>query len=44
MNKNTLELKKFDVVVIGGGQTGMLAAERAAEHGALVVLLGKNGS
>ncbi len=36
--------KKFDVAVIGGGPTGMLAAGRAAELGARVVLLEKNDS
>jgi len=34
--------EKFDVVVIGGGPAGMLAAGRAAELGAKVVLLEKN--
>lgn len=33
---------KFDVAVIGGGPAGMMAAGRAAELGALVVLLEKN--
>ena len=35
-------LKKFDVAVIGGGPAGMMAAGRAAELGARVVLLEKN--
>jgi len=34
--------KQFDVVVIGGGPAGMMAAGRAAECGARVVLLEKN--
>lgn len=38
--KNRLE--KFDIAVIGGGPTGMMAAGRAAELGAKVVLLEKN--
>jgi len=36
--------EKFDVAVIGGGPTGMLAAGRAAELGARVILLEKNES
>jgi len=36
--------KKFDVAVIGGGPAGMLAAGRAAELGAKVVLLEKNSA
>jgi predicted Rossmann fold flavoprotein len=40
--KNNQE--KFDVVVIGGGPAGMMAAGRAAELGARVVLLEKNES
>jgi predicted Rossmann fold flavoprotein len=40
--KNNQE--KFDVVVIGGGPAGMLAAGRAAELGASVALLEKNES
>jgi len=35
--------KKFDIAVIGGGPAGMMAAGRAAELGAKVVLLEKNG-
>jgi len=36
--------EQFDVVVIGGGPAGMLAAGRAGELGARVVLLEKNDS
>lgn len=35
---------KYDVAVIGGGPAGMMAAGRAAELGARVVLLEKNNS
>jgi len=42
MMKN--ESEKFDVAVIGGGPAGMMAAGRAAELGAKVVLLEKNQS
>ncbi|MDO8240489.1 MAG: NAD(P)/FAD-dependent oxidoreductase [Candidatus Moranbacteria bacterium] len=42
MAKNNID--KFDVAVIGGGPTGMMAAGRAAELGARVVLLEKNAS
>ena len=34
----------FDVVAIGGGPAGMMAAGRAAELGARVVILEKNSS
>ncbi len=37
-------IKNFDVAVIGGGPAGMLAAGRAAELGAKVVLLEKNST
>ena len=36
--------EKFDVAVIGGGPAGMMAAGRAAELGAKVVLIEKNKS
>lgn len=38
------ETEIFDVVVIGGGPAGMIAAGRAAERGAKVLLLEKNTS
>jgi len=41
MNKKE---EKFDVAVIGGGPAGMLAAGRAGELGAKVVLIEKNSS
>ncbi len=41
---NDLEEKIWDVVVIGGGASGMMAAGRAAELGADVLLLEKNES
>jgi len=34
---------KYDVVVIGGGPTGMIAAGRAGERGSRVLLVEKNG-
>ncbi|MDO8470631.1 MAG: aminoacetone oxidase family FAD-binding enzyme [bacterium] len=34
----------FDVIVVGGGASGMMAAARAAERGKRVLLLEKNGS
>jgi predicted Rossmann fold flavoprotein len=39
INKNKL---KFDIAVIGGGPSGMMAAVRASELGASVVLIEKN--
>lgn len=36
--------EKFDIAVIGGGPAGMMAAGRAAELGARVVLLEKNSN
>lgn len=33
--------KSYDVIVIGGGTSGMLAAYSAAQHGASVLLLEK---
>lgn len=37
-------MKNYDVLVIGGGPAGMMAAGRAAELGARVLLSEKNGS
>jgi len=43
MNKKTSDKKiQFDVAVIGGGPSGMMAAARAAELGSRVVLIEKN--
>ncbi|MFZ2887107.1 MAG: NAD(P)/FAD-dependent oxidoreductase, partial [Minisyncoccia bacterium] len=39
-----IETKVWDVAVIGGGPAGMIAAGRAAESGASVILLEKNAS
>lgn len=36
--------ERYDVLVIGGGPAGMMAAGRAAEEGARVLLLEKNGT
>ena len=36
--------EKYDLVVIGGGPSGMLCAGRAAELGSRVLLLEKNTS
>lgn len=41
-NLNLAYEKEWDVVVIGGGPAGMMAAGRAAEKGASVLLLEKN--
>ena len=38
------ESKKYDVIVIGGGAAGMMAAGRAAERGRSVLLLEKNAA
>lgn len=37
-------MKEYDVVVVGGGPAGMMAAARAAECGARVAILEKNAS
>ncbi|MBP5211795.1 MAG: FAD-dependent oxidoreductase, partial [Pyramidobacter sp.] len=35
-------MSTFDVVVIGGGPAGMMAAARAAQYGARTALIEKN--
>jgi predicted Rossmann fold flavoprotein len=43
MNETSLSgSKKYDVIVVGGGASGMIAAGRAAELGLTVLLLEKN--
>ena len=37
-------MKTFDVIVVGGGPAGMMAAGHAAEYGRRVLLLEKNRS
>ena len=37
-------METFDVLIIGGGPAGMIAAGRAAELGARVLLLEKNSN
>ena len=44
MQKSSEENKVWDVAVIGGGPAGMMAAGRAAEKGASVILIEKNKS
>jgi len=44
MNTRHVTGKVWDVIVIGGGPAGMMAAGRAAEQGASVLLLEKNQS
>ncbi|MEK9151589.1 MAG: aminoacetone oxidase family FAD-binding enzyme [Patescibacteria group bacterium] len=41
---DTIQAMKYDVAVIGGGPAGMMAAGRAAQCGARVLLLEKNSS
>ena len=38
----TNELKEYDVIVVGGGAAGMMAAISAAKEGAEVALVEKN--
>jgi len=42
MAKNTENQSEFDAIVVGGGASGMMAAGRAGEAGARVLLLEKN--
>lgn len=35
------EMTKYDVIVVGGGTSGMMAAISAAEHGAKVAVIEK---
>ena len=42
MNESSETTKVWDVIVIGGGPSGMMAAGRAAERGKKVLLLEKN--
>lgn len=42
--KNTQKTAVYDVIVIGGGPAGMMAANRAAERGLRVLLLEKNST
>lgn len=42
--KNESLTKDYDLIVIGGGPAGMMAAGRAAERGARVLLLEKNAT
>jgi predicted Rossmann fold flavoprotein len=42
MNKSIPQSKIYDVAVVGGGAAGMMAAGRAAECGAKVILIEKN--
>jgi len=41
---NTEEKKDTDIIVVGGGAAGLMAAGRAAELGARVLLLEKTES
>lgn len=42
MSKSLQDTNRFDVIVVGGGASGLLAAGRAAERGLRVLILEKN--
>ncbi|MBI5138185.1 MAG: aminoacetone oxidase family FAD-binding enzyme [Candidatus Vogelbacteria bacterium] len=42
LNENELKFGQYDVIVVGGGPSGMMAAGRAGERGLRVLLLEKN--
>mgnify|MGYP002508941602 CR=1 FL=1 len=40
--KNTMKIDKYDVAIVGGGASGLMAAVSAAMNGATVVIFDKN--